>query len=65
MVGYTLVPIPSNTKNTMHKIFLPAAVALGLVACTAEPAPPADAGTSAEQPAAKAQTVTLRLTGMT
>jgi len=51
----------------MLKTFLPAVLALGLVACTAETSetvPPAD-GNAADMGTAQAQTVTLRLTGMT
>lgn len=54
----------------MFKTLLPAALALGLVACTAETTEidttnaPAD-GSAAGMGVAKAQTVTLRLTGMT
>ncbi|MGD2017187.1 MAG: hypothetical protein PVJ89_03665 [Planctomycetota bacterium] len=48
----------------MFKHFLPAVVALGLVACSAETAESGDAAAPAGQQAA-AQTVTLRLTGMT
>lgn len=62
---------PSNiTQINMFKTLLPAVLALGLVACTAEtteietPTTPAD-GNAADMGLAKAQTVTLRLTGMT
>jgi len=54
----------------MFKTLLPAVLALGLVACTAETTEtettptPAD-GNAADSGLAKAQTVTLRLTGMT
>jgi hypothetical protein len=51
----------------MLKTFLPAVLVLGLVACTAETSetvPPAD-GNAAGMGAPQAQTVTLRLTGMT
>jgi hypothetical protein len=54
----------------MFKTLLPAVLALGLVACTAETTKtettptPAD-GNAADMGVAKAQTVTLRLTGMT
>ena len=61
--GSPLNPTPIN----MFKTLLPAVLALGLVACTAETSetvPPAD-GNAAGMGAAKAQTVTLRLTGMT
>ena len=58
------------TQINMFKTLLPAALALGLVACTAETTEtdttttPAD-GNAADMGLAKAQTVTLRLTGMT
>ena len=58
------------TQINMFKTLLPAVLALGLVACTAETTEldtttaPAD-GNAADMGVAKAQTVTLRLTGMT
>ena len=62
---------PANiTQINMFKTLLPAVLALGLVACTAETTEtettptPAD-GNAADSGLAKAQTVTLRLTGMT
>lgn len=57
----------TTTPINMLKTFLPAVLALGLVACTAETSetvPPAD-GNAADMGTAQAQTVTLRLTGMT
>ena len=55
----------TTTPIKMLKTLLPAVLALGLVACTAESSETQEPESTTVPADAKAQTVTLRLTGMT